>query len=1016
MSYGLSSLRSPYGVSSLSSIVSYGLSTVYSPYGISSLSSIISYGLSTIAAQPNTGLSSLSSIISYGLSTIAAQPQYGVSSLSSIVSYGLSTVAAQPNNGVSTLSTIVYGFSNSFTTNNLFVLSNAGIRCNTPSYALDVNGSIQGQLASNSFDKDFSASDLGGTGIRDARYNTNVDTYVDSMFKMDSWIFNNIVGKPPAPRFISSNLTKQYIAVSWSNPILYSIGLLNTYVPHITNLLITLSNVTVPGDTIYTSPIVNISAQSNLPMYGTAIQGVQIYNAGTSNSIVRVDGINYKQTVNTTISPTNIYNMYISFSNFNLNENISINTLTVPNLSLLAAGVPSAPINLASSATLYTITITWSAPLSNDITDPNAIANGVSILNYRLAWSNIVDSIRPRRYTAGRDINTYNPITIIPSPLSYQITGLWPDSLYNISLSARNQLNNNYGQHITSASDILTGLHAAGDLIVTNNLSNYSPNQPTYAFSNRGSPANSRPGTSLIILNSNTIRTRQGLSFEYSNVAIQTASSPGISVPGDIMRIIGSNNLNSSVFLSNGGWTDSGDRSVSSCNMTISRTNVTDVYTSGCNTGFFQKATYKFTISNALLMPSQSPYTFFLTQSNFNNQFRTQTNNAIYVDTINGPPSINAIYHNSFFNPSDPTVYICGVFSYSNGAIFNNYLDMNNLGTYYLAQGTNGEFVSYYISIGSTPCGASNYGKGTDATPSIFNTGNTLYSSGILPNPARIETTIILNDPSNRTFTSSTNDLSLTARPVNLCNVGALTTNTLLYNSKKFYVDLPSIFVMSQTNSALNVRGVRVRADGESIIPNLANIGTFDNNISLMNGSYFYELQLVNGYYSTSNYSIDAYRNYSNYYYNGYNYSSPGTGTRYVMLLYSNTTNNINSIEKIKFQFTYAPGGAFPIRAFDTQFSRFESNITLQYKFISALATTGWLNGNSNIDSFNSPASNYVNNGISGLNNSTFGTSPTVRVLQIPSGNHNGFQVYIRIGIPMTLPCAFSYLTYIGAE
>jgi len=89
---GLSSIYSPYGVSSLSSIVSYGLSSVYSPYGISSLSSIVSYGLSTIAAQPHSGVSSLSSIVSYGLSTVAAQPHSGVSSLSSIVSYGLSSI------------------------------------------------------------------------------------------------------------------------------------------------------------------------------------------------------------------------------------------------------------------------------------------------------------------------------------------------------------------------------------------------------------------------------------------------------------------------------------------------------------------------------------------------------------------------------------------------------------------------------------------------------------------------------------------------------------------------------------------------------------------------------------------------------------------------------------------------------------------------------------------------------------------------------------------------------------
>jgi len=108
VSYGLSTIYSPYGISSLSSIVSYGLSTIYSPYGISSLSSIVSYGLSSLGGAAGTGVSSLSSIVSYGLSTIYSP--YGISSLSSIVSYGLSTVYSPY--GISSLSSIVsYGLS-----------------------------------------------------------------------------------------------------------------------------------------------------------------------------------------------------------------------------------------------------------------------------------------------------------------------------------------------------------------------------------------------------------------------------------------------------------------------------------------------------------------------------------------------------------------------------------------------------------------------------------------------------------------------------------------------------------------------------------------------------------------------------------------------------------------------------------------------------------------------------------------------------------------------------------------
>ena len=86
------------GISSLSSIVSYGLSTLYSPYGISSLSSIVSYGLSSLGGAAGEGVSSLSSIVSYGLSSVVGVNTNGISSLSSIVSYGLSSLKGAASN------------------------------------------------------------------------------------------------------------------------------------------------------------------------------------------------------------------------------------------------------------------------------------------------------------------------------------------------------------------------------------------------------------------------------------------------------------------------------------------------------------------------------------------------------------------------------------------------------------------------------------------------------------------------------------------------------------------------------------------------------------------------------------------------------------------------------------------------------------------------------------------------------------------------------------------------------
>jgi hypothetical protein len=906
--------------------------------------------------------------VSYGLSTVASQPNTGVSSLSSIVSYGLSTV------------------------------------------------SIIGNTV-------FKSQLIGGIGISSTNCNIGGPDLITAAFKKtDDWLFNNIVGKPPAPTFVSSNLTKQYIAVSWKNPLLYSIGLLNTYIPKITGLLITLSNVTTPSDNIYATPIVNITTEANLPMYATPIQGVQIYNTGSFNSIVTLSGINYKQAVDNRISIGNTYNMYISFSNFNINQNIPMNTLIVPNLSLISAGTPSAAvINAITTTSSNTIGFQWTVPQSNDASDPTASPSDIYIFKYKIAVQVAQIDPFPRRFSGGRDTNIYNDIIIDPGN-NYNISGLLPDNSYNITISARNQLNSNYGTSNTFA-NARTSLPSIGLLIQEDFLGSFFPNTMIYGegVSFIGYAANMRGNiNSYIVYNVNGTRLKeQGFSFQYRNVKIQTESSPGISIPGDIMRVIMSNDLNSSVFLSNGGWTDTNDRSVSACNMTISRTNIQDVYSSGLAAyrGFYQMATYTFTISNVLLMPSQSNYTFYLTLSNFNNKFITQINNYLRFDNISGSPSIHAVSYNG--TPPDPTVYICGVASYANTTTFNNYLDMSNLGRYYLAKGDNNEFAAYHLSTGFTRYGPIIYARGLDVLPYIYDTANNIYTSGILPNPARIQTSVTLNDLTNTLFTSSTNNLTLTALPTSLVDVGSLSITTLSNNASKiFYVDLPSIAVILQTNSALNTginsNGIRVRAvNNAGNIPNLNEIAEFNNSNSLMVSPYSYELQLVNGFYSTSNYTREAYRNYTNYYCNTVNYST-ASDPRYVMLSYSNTTP-YTGVQRVKFDFTYAPSGAFPIRTDGT--NTFNSNITLEYKFISGSVTTGWLDGNSPLGlngAFNNPPENYKNDTVSGL--IVNGTNAITRVLQIPSGNYNGIQLYVRIGIPMTLPCAFSYLRFMGAS
>jgi hypothetical protein len=352
VSYGLSSI---YDNLVLSTIVSYGLSTVYSPYGLSSLSSITSYSISTFSSiigesfttssifttyissqfaefssistqsfiignleypldinigltTPSVTINEIDADISYIKTSVGigreVTDEYildvtsdgyakfqsiesrsidavrligdgsllsnvwnqgeGFSSLSSVISYGLSSIiSSNLIDSIKSLSTIVsYGLS-----------------------TVALNLQLDSNITS------FHASNIGGTGILGTNIQSDNDTYTSAIGKIDSWLYTNIVGNPPAPTFYgkttSGNKNQGVTLVVWNAPFQTKIGFGDNlkYIPYISSLTIELSN-------IYVGTFCNIVLGSNyIPFIGSNIEGL-LFRLYTTRDLPKLSVLN----------------------------------------------------------------------------------------------------------------------------------------------------------------------------------------------------------------------------------------------------------------------------------------------------------------------------------------------------------------------------------------------------------------------------------------------------------------------------------------------------------------------------------------------------------------------------------------------------------------------------------------------------------------------------------------------------------------------------------------------------
>ncbi len=264
-------------------------------------------------------------------------------------------------------------------------------------------------------------------GVPMIPFSTDIDLNLTSTLKcpdafqyVDSHLRSKLYNSPPAPSLVSSNVTTTTIDIVYSL-LRVRTGFLDTSLPHVENFNIEIVEDPHPftiGSPGYQSfsgtpdclhAIFHVSGGTNTESGGVA----HIYN----------------------ITSETVYNVRISATNY---SNFATNYLAINTVSTINAGKPVSPL----FSTITPSLITWTPPTDNDdITIGNN--SEPPILNYRFTAQPVSSTRYPSIYSMSDIINTTSGTSIVPS--------LFPGTLFDISIEARNTVNATYSAPDTSS-------------------------------------------------------------------------------------------------------------------------------------------------------------------------------------------------------------------------------------------------------------------------------------------------------------------------------------------------------------------------------------------------------------------------------------------------------------------------------------------------------------------------------------------------------------------------------------
>jgi hypothetical protein len=700
---------------------------------------------------------------------------------------------------------------------------------------------------------------------------------------------------------------------------------------------------------------------------------------------------------NIVLSPTNTIWGYYSNTNPETLKSIAILS------TFVSAGPPSTAINLLTqNITESSFDFSYITTIP-DITDPNT---KLTIKSYTLAY---FSNPSVYRYTTLNDPPISTPLTTLTTPNTIlQLSNLYPDSQYKLSVFATNTANLSCPQAVSTYVSTLY-LNPPPNVLLLNYPDRYYTN---------GTIRSVETGIQKTrVVNSNTPWTSYQL-----NPRIHNISGRG-SVSSNIMNLSTFLSTISTVIgpaISFGGFGKSIPPSTIRNNLNLSPVTINDMYSQPGYTGFYLQSRDVLTINTPVFQPSKYDYIISVSQSG---SFIDTSNFMFQYDTpITTPPVINSL--DLSFKVAPPYIPVTGVNVLYGQPVFTISTVVSNMGSYYYSS----PLLNYINSITGNPSPSAS----TDLT-------------NITPQPilGKLESTLtIVNTLTSQSLNNlylSSLTMSITANNI-FIRSGTLTTAPI-----PCIVDGPSwnlvTNILAQTIQiiATNTTGCRYKsgvANTNSTVPNfLLNTTTdiYDNRIDLTTNE---DLQISNGFFITpmTLQSKFGYIDYRNFFYdkttkNLVNYTSitPSTVYRYATFVWQvqpRVANYLNLSFKIlncqnmtiyNTLLTCTDSAKTPIRIF-------YRTVDMSSPIPTGLPnmSSAWINGNNYggipvaSGSFQNPTDYTIVPTLSGLadiaqNGSSFILNESIQPLTVPNGS--SIYLILRIGLPLNKDVSFQSVT-----
>lgn len=408
----------------------------------------------------------------------------------------------------------------------------------------------------------------------------------------NKWV--NLSSAVPSVVFGPALADTSRIYISWEPVRQYNVGFLPDLLPLIRSLT---QELYIPGllqvltaDTAHLN-ITGLVLTFQTP-YTTTFPSITFPNETTPRNVCLFSSASLAGLI---ADPTKYLSMW--YSNYQTYENKSI--LYLP--SFATAGVPSPPRNLTySPITGTSITLNYDAPLYTD-----SIAMTTSPAN--------IDGYKATYETSGSSIRYGGPVAqslqtdFYGALLTHLVSSIYPDSTYDFSVYAKNDLNASY-------STALTGSQSTSSLAQPPGIGSLSfPNR----FVSSAYAVSDTSATPTLITNLTLTNTDWTSSSSVMN--INTTATRGTLGSGNLMAVdvktVKNAATNSGPTVQFEGFPITTSSTSTVNNLTITPSINTDAYSGTGQTGFFLNANMTFTIGSALFSASQHQTVFTATQT-----------------------------------------------------------------------------------------------------------------------------------------------------------------------------------------------------------------------------------------------------------------------------------------------------------------------------------------------------------------------------------------------------------------